>query len=92
MSWKTISTIIVAFSISACSAQQYYPIYEERSVTLRLVDTFETPHQYGESVCTKDHCVLTIRRDKYPQCFLHEIRHAMEGEFHRASPSSAYCK
>lgn len=86
---------LLFFALTGCS---YYlqPEIDEVDVTLRIVDEFPgEPLKYGETECYKEgnYCILTIRRDVYPGCFVHEIRHAMEGEWHSVDrPNSMYCK
>lgn len=90
---KGVAVVLSLAMLVGCqSAPKYNFNYEERNVVLKLVDSFEDPNQYGNSYCTKESCVLVIRKDKYPHCFLHEIRHAFEGKFHGDSPSGAYCR
>lgn len=89
------TTLLAALVLTGCS---YYPQpqIDEVNVTLRIVDGFpREPLKYGETECYKEgnYCVLTIRRDVYPNCFVHEIRHAMEGLWHKADqPNSMYCR
>ena len=36
---------------------------------------------YGEAVIGQGYCVIRLK--KYPRCLLHEIRHCIEGDFHK---------
>lgn len=60
-------------------------------VQIELVDDLPM-RQYGSAQCSGDGvCILKIKRDTYPMCIAHEVRHAFEGDFHGNKPSDEDC-
>lgn len=67
------------------------PKRDEVFVAIKLVDDLPM-RQYGEARCSVDGvCILEIKRDTYPMCITHEVRHAFEGNFHGNQPSDEDC-
>lgn len=68
------------------------PLRPSAMFTVTLVD--DLPHgRTGQATCTPDgaFCNLQIRRDQYPLCVTHEVRHAFEGKFHDHRPNGENC-
>ena len=73
------------------------PVAIERTealVHIKLVDHIDYKPGYealGLSRCTNGVCVVEIRRDLYPQCLLHEMRHVIEGDWHAGRETTEDC-
>ena len=67
------------------------PKRDEVFVAIKLVDDLPM-RQYGEAQCTGvGVCTIKLKRDTYPMCITHEIRHAFEGNFHAGRESTDDC-
>lgn len=88
MKWLFLSLCIM---LTACTSE--YNIKRDRVfVSIELVDSINNnPNTYGYSVCNNGVCTLYIRKDKYPLCITHEIRHAFEDNFHEGRESFEDC-
>ena len=61
---------------------------------LLLVDSFNGSVPFGTiaySIYEPGHCVIVMKKDKYPQCLQHELRHCLEGDWHGKFKSMADC-
>ncbi|MES2917031.1 MAG: hypothetical protein V4729_00275 [Pseudomonadota bacterium] len=66
------------------------PSRDEVFVHIRLVD--DLPHgQFGLASCHEGVCSIRLRRETYPYCLLHELRHPFEGNFHEGRHSTEDC-
>lgn len=66
------------------------PTRDEVFVRIRLVD--DLPHgKFGVASCVQDFCQVELRRETYPYCLLHELRHPFEGNFHEGRESLEDC-
>lgn len=66
------------------------PRRDEVFVHIRLVD--DLPHgQFGLASCHDAFCSIQLRRETYPYCLLHELRHPFEGNFHEGHHSTEDC-
>ena len=78
--------------VSGCDESPKEPNYDEVHVTIRLVDSIENnPSTYGISHCVNNRCLIEIRKDVYPLCVTHEVRHAFEGNWHEGIETTEGC-
>ena len=66
----------------------------EALVHIKLVDSIDYKPGYdalGLSRCANNVCIVEIRRDLYPQCLTHEIRHVIEGDWHKGRETAEGC-
>ncbi len=86
---------LAALFLVACSAEpRRVATLNEAVFIVRLVDDIQaagsTP--YGYTMCQgQGTCIIELRRDAYPYCLLHEIRHVFEGNFHPGRNSTEDC-
>ena len=89
------SAVPLAFAcllISACSASPTIR-HDQVFIESKVVDQLPLECPAGALACsvvTGPLCQIYIRRDIYPACIAHEVRHCHEGEWHQ-SPSSEDC-
>lgn len=82
--WQVLA---VALLLSGCATDDAPRVIARNDVLLhvRLVDHIDYKpgtEAYGLTRCANDVCILQILRDRYPYCLQHEIRHAIEGNWH----------
>lgn len=66
------------------------PTRDEVFVRIRLVD--DLPYgKFGMASCFQGICQVQLRRETYPYCLLHELRHPFEGNFHEGRDSVEDC-
>lgn len=89
---RKMTALLLSLVLTGC-AQVGTPKKDEMLVLLRLTDNFEDEQVRGVTECNEaeDFCVLTIRRDTYPFCFVHGIRYSFEGEWHDGA-NGQYCR
>lgn len=88
-----IRIIILALLLSGCNESQKTPERDEVFARIRLVDDIpQHPGAYGYATCNEGVCDIQIRRDIYPDCITHEIRHGFEGLWHGDTESMEDCK
>lgn len=80
----------MALTLSGCHSLPI-PRHDAVSVTIILTDNLPKGIS-GRANCDGPVCTLLVRRSTYPDCITHEVRHAFEGAFHGARPSSEDCK
>lgn len=88
------SLVLLAALLAGCTAppKQYDMQHTEATVHIKVVERIPgRSNLYGLSSCRDGECELWIRRSVYPKCLAHEIRHAFEGNFHPAGPSTEDC-
>ena len=86
-----LATLLLLAALAGCG--QSAPLIErtEALIHLKLVDQINYKPGYvahGLSRCANGVCVVEIRRDRYPECVEHEVRHAMEGPWHGSRPTT----
>ncbi|WGK60493.1 hypothetical protein QAO71_10350 [Halopseudomonas sp. SMJS2] len=85
-----VATVLVAGC--AETPKRYDMQRTEATVHIRVVERIPgRTNLYGLSSCRDGECEIWIRRSVYPKCLVHEIRHAFEGNFHPAGPSTEDC-
>lgn len=88
-----IRALCLALLLVGCDAAPV-PQRDEAIVHIRLVDTIDYKPGYdalGLSRCANDVCVVEVRKDLYPQCVTHEIRHVFEGDWHPRRETTENC-
>lgn len=92
--FPAILALIVAAMLLALSGCATFdgplPLRDAVTFQVQIVDDLPTT---GRAICTPDgaFCTLQIRRDQYPLCVTHEVRHAFEGRFHDSRPNGENC-
>lgn len=77
--------ILLLISLSVSSCQEYNLNHDKVEATIVIRDEVK----YGNlDVCgyaawSGSKCIIVIKREYYPQCLTHEIRHCFEGKYHR---------
>lgn len=88
------SLILAVLLLAGCDQS---PVTIERTdaiVHIKLVDQIDYRQGYealGLSRCANGVCVVEIRRDLYPQCLTHEMRHVFEGDWHARRETTEGC-
>ena len=88
----TRALIFAALLLAGCSSP--VPVRDEIVAHIRLVDQINYKPGYdalGLSRCANGVCVVEIRRDTYPACVIHEIRHVFEGDWHAGRETIEDC-
>lgn len=67
------------------------PLRDEAILHIKLVDNLPHGH-YGLSTCADGICSVLLRRDSYPYCLGHEVRHAFEDDWHGGQHSVEDCR
>lgn len=83
--------LVAILMIAGCTAPGPVPDRDKVFVEMELVDALGTPDIIGEARCRAGVCQIKLRRDTYPACITHEIRHAFEGDFHPGRASTEDC-
>lgn len=87
-----IRAACLALLLTGCAAPAPQPIRDTVFIHLRLVDAITLPGfetRAGVALCTSTGlCEIQIRRDCYPECVEHEVRHALEGSWHDDRPTT----
>ena len=87
--------LLLCLMLTGCTAfdpaEPPKPIRPKAFIQLELVSAVTMPgHEKaaGVALCTTTGiCHIQIRRDHYPQCVEHEVRHALEGAWHGDTPT-----
>jgi hypothetical protein len=74
--------LLLILSLSACTTLE--PKLDRVEATIIIRDEVEYG---GLDVCgfaawIEDQCIIVIKREYYPDCIEHEIRHCFEGQYH----------
>lgn len=86
--WTALAALLTAGCASLFDSPR--PLRDEVFVRIRLVD--DLPHgKYGVATCFQGFCQVQLRRETYPYCLLHELRHPFEGNFHEGRESVEDC-
>lgn len=84
--------IVVGLLLSGCAFfSEPPPLRDEAIVHIKLVDNLPYGH-YGKATCAEGLCTVLLRRDTYPYCLGHEVRHAFEGNWHEGRESVDDCR
>lgn len=81
-------------ALSGCDQSPAAVERDDALVHIRLVDSIDYRpgyHALGLSRCANGVCVVEVRRNLYPQCVLHEIRHVFEGDWHPGRETTEGC-
>lgn len=86
--------IALIFTLAGCAGAPPRPKRDYINANIYIVDVVDpnNPHVYAISHCIGESCEILIRRDKYPQCITHEIRHGFEGKWHGNEGSTSGCR
>lgn len=89
-----IVALLLVVALGGCG--QSAPLIErtEALVHLKLVDQINYKPGYeafGLTRCANGVCVVGLRRDRYPACVTHELRHVMEGDWHPGRETTEDC-
>jgi len=77
----------LALSLVGCEAEPSGVITQDKlRVQLRVVPGLETR---GLAVWQEGECQILLR--EYPQCLLHEVRHCIEGDWHKGRETDEDC-
>lgn len=74
--------LLSCLGLSACKS------YETKTDRVEATIIIKDEVEYGGlDVCGfaawhEDRCIIVIKRDYYPSCIEHEIRHCFEGKYH----------
>ena len=86
-SLSVVLSAALALSLVGCEAEPSGVIAQDKfRVQLRVVPGLETR---GLAVWQKGACQILLR--KYPECLLHEVRHCIEGEWHKGRETDEDC-
>lgn len=88
------SAIFAALLLAGCDQTPAQIERTEALVHIRLVDHIDYKPGYdalGLTRCANGVCVVEIRRDTYPACVTHEIRHVFEGDWHPGRETTEGC-
>lgn len=86
--------ILAALLLAGCDQTPAQIERTEALVHIRLVDQIDYRPGYdalGLSRCANGVCVVEVRRDLYPACVTHEIRHVFEGDWHAGRETTEGC-
>lgn len=84
--------VVALCSLSGCASFFSGPVPLHDSVSVRVTLVDNVPGGYtGRAFWLGDQCDVILRRDTYPRCLQHEVRHCFEGAFHGDAPSSDDC-
>jgi len=86
--------LVALFALAGCDQAPAQIERTEALVHIRLVDQIDYKPGYealGLSRCANGVCVVEVRRDLYPTCVTHEIRHVFEGDWHAGRETTEGC-
>lgn len=86
--------ILAALLMAGCDQTPSQIERTDAIVHIRLVDSIDYKQGYdamGLTRCANGVCVVEIRRDLYPACVTHEIRHVFEGDWHPGRETTEDC-
>lgn len=96
--WSAYGLCVVgltaALVLVGCDNAVPMPQRTDAIAHIRLVDQIDYKPGYdalGLSRCANGVCVVEIRRDLYPACLVHEIRHVFEGDWHPGRETTEGC-
>lgn len=85
-----IRAACLALLLAGCAAPE--PVRDSAFIHFKLVDAVTITSMEGKAgvaICTSAGiCEIQIRRDRYPECVEHEVRHAFEGPWHGSRPTT----
>ena len=85
--------LVAVLALAGCVDQGYDIKHPEVVVMVQVVDVIkEQPKAFGYSTCTHGVCTIQIRRETYPDCITHEVRHAIEGNWHAGRETTEDCR
>lgn len=89
--------LALAVLLSGCAQPAPVIIRDRAYVTVELVDTITHANPavtvYGSTACsTVGICTIKIRRETYPACLGHELRHVFEGNWHEGYETAWGCE
>lgn len=90
----TRALIFAALLLAGCDQTPAQIERTEALVHIRLVDQIDYKPGWdalGVTRCANGVCVIQIRRDMYPHCLTHELRHVMEGDWHPGRETTEDC-
>ena len=76
----------LALSLAGCDAEPAVIAQDKFRVQLRVVPSLETR---GLAVWQEGECQILLR--EYPECLLHEVRHCIEGDWHKGRETDWDC-
>lgn len=90
---KLILALLMLVITTGCTVPLYDIKTDRVVVVIDLVDETIVPGAYGTARWSSSHdfCRVQIRKDVYPACITHEIRHCFEGQFHPGRHSVVDC-
>jgi len=86
--------LVAMFALAGCDQTPVTIERTEALVHIRLVDAIDYKPGYdalGLSRCANGVCMVELRKDLYPQCLTHEIRHVFEGDWHAGRETTEGC-
>lgn len=86
--------LVALFALAGCDQSTVNIERTEALVHIRLVDQIDHKPGYialGLTRCANGVCVVEIRKDLYPHCVTHEIRHVFEGDWHTGRETTEGC-
>lgn len=101
------ATALFCLLLTACSIgpTKYDRIQDSATVTVHIVDELpvnKTPNVLAETHCmygkdssgkvvVAEDCKIYIKKELYPRCLAHELRHVFEGDWHQGRHSTEDC-
>lgn len=85
---------LAALLLAGCDQTPVNIERTEALVHIQLVDQIDYKPGWdalGVTRCANGVCVIQIRRDMYPRCLTHELRHVMEGDWHPGRETTEDC-
>lgn len=83
-------SLSLAAILTGCASTPV-PIHDHVFFSMKLVDDLP-PKVHGRATCASNNiCDIEIRRESYPHCFKHEIRHGFEGNWHAGYETTWDC-
>lgn len=82
--------IVLTLLAGGCTATMYDRHRDEVFAHIKLVGDLPAG-TYGTAQCKDGICYIEIRRESYPDCITHEIRHGFEGDWHPGRNSTKDC-
>ena len=78
-----MARLLLALFLVGCGEYNIKQERVEATVILRDEVKFGGRDACGFAYWDSKKCIIVIKRDSYPRCLEHELRHCFEGKFHR---------
>ena len=88
---RLLTVLVSVLYLVGCVAQPII-INDEVFFSSKIVDDLPA-HTFGRTTCYSDtFCHIDIRRETYPKCIQHEVRHGHEGNWHKGYETTWDCE